>query len=126
MSVNPARLYCYCHRPGSITGAPYGPRTRDIIDAWEHARAAAQAHFPALDEDMAFRCFWARCMVLDKMARDERMAGSPEELELVAYMREHYSGVKSHPAFTRSRKLMTRLALTCLPAYRAAVRSSSR
>lgn len=122
VSVNTARLYCYCHREESITSAPYGPHAGDVVEAWEHGREQVARLRPELLPDFAFRCWWARAVVLDKMVRAGGHDGSPEERELVGYLRAHFDEVKDHPALTSRRRILGRLLRLSLALYRAVVR----
>ena len=54
-----------------------------MIDAWEHTASMACKMYPELKEDLDFRLYWARCVVLDRMIASREMNGTPEEKELV-------------------------------------------
>lgn len=122
VSVNASQLYYYCHRGETITTGTYNAKSHDMIEAWEHGRELSAARFPSLDGDFAFRCLWARCTVLDKMILAGSMDGSPEEYELVSYIRTHFAEVSNHPALTSNRKALCRVLRLSLPLYRAIVR----
>lgn len=122
VSVNSSPLYCYLHHDNTITSSPYTEKTHDIIIAWERCSNQISKQYPDLIRDADFRCYWARCVVLDKMIAKGGMEGSDEEADIVAYLRSRYSTVKKHRSLSRSRKMLLKLLLLNLAAYRYVVR----
>lgn len=115
--VSNARLYFYSHRAGSITTAPYGPRSHDVIDAWEHCLAIAKADYPQLVPDLEFRCYWARCVVLESMVRSGESCDIEGREALVKYLRENYGRVKDSEMLTPLRRLLMRVLRVSFPSY---------
>ena len=122
ISVSNAQLYHYRHRAGSITTQPYTPKAHDIIDAWEHTASMACKTYPELKEDLDFRLYWARCVVLDRMIASREMNGTPEEEELVSYIRAHFELVKNNTQMTKARFVLSKVLMLSLPLYRCVLR----
>lgn len=122
ISVSNAQLYHYRHRAGSITTQPYTPKAHDIIDAWEHTASMACKMYPELKEDLDFRLYWARCVVLDRMIASREMNGTPEEKELVSYIRAHFESVKNNKQMTKARFVLSKVLMLSLPLYRCVLR----
>ena len=78
--------------------------------------------YPELKEDLDFRLYWARCVVLDRMIASREMNGTPEEKELVSYIRAHFESVKNNKQMTKARFVLSKVLMLSLPLYRCVLR----
>ena len=122
VALTSEKLYGYFHHGGTITTSGYSAKTHDIIDAWDHCMEVSLDKYPSLCDDLRFRCFWARAVVLDRMTIAGSMEGSDVERELVGYLKGEFKHVKSHVCMTRSRKVLSQVLSVSLSVYRLIVR----
>lgn len=122
VALTSEKLYGYFHHGGTISNSGYSAKTHDIIDAWDHCMEASLENYPTLCEDLRFRRFWARAVVLDRMTIAGSMEGSDTEQELINYLKGEFKHVKPHACMTRSRKVLSQMLSISPSVYRLIVR----
>ena len=119
VSIDLQPLYCYVHHEGTITTQPFSSKSMDIVDAYQHAYDVVVAECPEHEPAARFRLIWSRFTVLDKMLLDESGAVFPQQREVVAYLRSHWTEVLSSPYVGRGRKLSMLALKLSVSLYRA-------
>lgn len=118
VSVDPRGFYHYVRHGGeTITTAGFSEKSFDVIEAWENCKSLANESFPALCEEMNFRCYWAYYTVLDKMILSGIPLSDPRLGELVAYLRRNASRIIVNRYVGRGRKLATRILRVSVVGY---------
>jgi len=119
VSVDPRGFYHYVRHDGeSITTAGFSDKSFDVIEAWDANSALLDETFPALHEEIDFRCYWAHFTVLDKMILSGVPSSDPRFKRVVAYLRESASGVLTNRYVGSGRKLATRFLKKSTAIYR--------
>ena len=81
----------------------------DNIDAWERNRRLVEEKYPAIVQDVLFRCYWAHFDVLDGMMLSNDV-DSAKMQEVIDYLLQHKKDILTHPDVNITRKI----AIRCL------------
>lgn len=120
IAVDTTPRYFYWHAEGTITSKPETRARQDNIDAWEHNRELVEQQFPAILDDVMFRCYWAHFDVLDGMI----LSNNPEverRENIVKWLKDHKKGILSHPEMNIKRKIALRALLISEGLYKKLV-----
>ena len=88
VAVDTTPRYFYWHAQGTITSSPATRARQDLIDAWEHNRRVIEKRFPAIIDDVMFRCYWAHFDVLDGMILS-KSADMQRKHAVISWLKQH-------------------------------------
>ena len=107
-AVDTTPRYFYWHAQDTITSNPASRARQDLIDAWEHNRRVVEKHFPAIVNDVLFRCYWAHFDVLDGMILS-KSADTARKKEIISWLKQRKRDILKHPAVNKKRKIALRV-----------------
>ena len=127
VAIDTTPRYFYCHNEGTITSSPSVRGLSDNVDAWERNRILVEKHFPAIIDDVMFRCYWAHFDVLDGLLLSVRTPADEERMnEVIAWLKNHRMDIYAHPDVSPKRKTALRvLNISCI-LYRMLVKLQNR
>ena len=107
VAVDTTPRYFYWHAQGTITSSPATRARQDLIDAWEHNRRVIEKRFPAIIDDVMFRCYWAHFDVLDGMILS-KSADMQRKHAIISWLKQHRKDILKHPEVNAKRKIALR------------------
>lgn len=127
VAVDTAPRYFYCHNEETITSTPSSRALGDNVEAWERNRELVEKLYPAIADDVMFRCYWAHFDVLDGLMLSERTAADDARMEeVIAWLKSHRAGILSHPHVSSKRKIALRALCASRGLYRMLVKLQNR